>query len=86
MSSPEAKMPRTVTLEVTERQAERVFVALQMGTLQLSVRPLEMASKTSADDVPASPTWSSDVSQAVKKSPALNSGSTLKAISPPPAS
>jgi pilus assembly protein CpaB len=87
MSSPEAKMPRTVTLEVTERQAERVFVALQMGTLQLSVRPLEMASKTSADDVPASPTWSSDVSQAVKKSPALNSGSTLESyIRRPPAS
>ena len=93
ISSPvEAKMPRTVTLEVTERQAERVFVALQMGALQLSVRPLELANRTDADDAgaPDSPTWSSDVSQAVKKSfhvPALNSGSSLEShIRRPPAS
>ncbi len=91
LSSPaESKMPRTVTLEVTERQAERIFVAVQMGTLQLSVRPLEMASKTSADDTRSSPTWSSDVSLAVKKSvqvPAPNSGSTLESyIRRPPSS
>lgn len=82
-SSVEAKMPRTVTMEVTERQAEKVFVALQMGALQLSVRPLEMASTTAADDAGISdaPTWSSDVSRAVKKSsqvPAFNSGSSLE--------
>ena len=76
-------MPRTVTLEVTERQAEKVFVGLQMGALQLSVRPLEMASSTGADDADAMvpPTWSSDVSRAVKKSaqvPAHSSGSTLE--------
>jgi pilus assembly protein CpaB len=88
----EARLPKTVTLEVTERQAEKVFVALQMGALQLSVRPLELASETGADDTgPASSaTWSSDVSAAVKKSsrvPALNSGSTLEAyIRRPPAS
>jgi pilus assembly protein CpaB len=88
----EARLPKTVTLEVTERQAEKVFVALQMGALQLSVRPLELASETGADDTgPAnSATWSSDVSTAVKKSsrvPALNSGSTLEAyIRRPPAS
>jgi pilus assembly protein CpaB len=88
----ELKMPRTVTMEVTERQAERVFVALQMGALQLSVRPLELASKTAADDADATdaPTWSSDVSRAVKKSsqvPAHSSGSTLEShIRRPPAS
>jgi pilus assembly protein CpaB len=88
----EPRLPRTVTLEVTERQAEKVFVALQMGALQLSVRPLELANETGADDAgPAnSATWSSDVSAAVKKSsrvPALNSGSTLEAyIRRPPAS
>lgn len=93
ISSPaETKMPRTVTLEVTERQAERVFVALQMGSLQLSVRPLEVAAKTRAEDTGArkSPTWSSDVSLAVKKSfqvPVFNSGSTLESyIRRPPAS
>lgn len=86
----DARMPKTVTLEVTERQAEKVFVALQMGALQLSVRPLELASETGAGDAASSATWSSDVSAAVKKSsriPALNSGSTLEAyIRRPPAS
>jgi pilus assembly protein CpaB len=88
----EARMPKTVTLEVTERQAEKVFVALQMGALQLSVRPLELASETGADDADAasSATWSYDVSAAVKKSsrvPSPNSGSTLEAyIRRPPAS
>jgi pilus assembly protein CpaB len=79
----ELKMPKTVTLEVTERQAEKLFVALQMGTLQLSVRPLELASESPADDLDSKsvPTWSSDVSGAVKKSlpsQSLNSGSTLE--------
>jgi len=86
------KMPKTVTLEVTERQAEKVFVALQMGSLQLSVRPLALGDKTRAENAgaPSSPTWSSDVSGAVKKSyqvPALTSGSTLEGyIRRPPAS
>lgn len=85
-------MPRTVTLEVNERQAERVFVALQMGTLQLSVRPIEMASTVGDAQTGTmnAPTWSSDVSQAVKKSshaPVVNSGSTLESyIRRPPAS
>jgi pilus assembly protein CpaB len=88
----ETRMPKTVTLEVTERQAEKVFVGLQMGTLQLSVRPLELASEANAEPVDAqrSPTWSSDVSGAIKKSyqvPPLNSGSTLESyIRRPPAS
>ncbi len=88
----ELKMPKTVTLEVTERQAEMVFVALQMGALQLSVRPLEEGAKTRADGAGAlsAPTWASDVSWAVKKSyqvPAPTSGSTLESyIRRPPAS
>lgn len=88
----EQKMPRTVTLEVTERQAEKVFVALQMGSLQLAVRPLALAAPASTGDIitPNAPTWSSDVSAAVKKSfqvPALSSGSTLESyIRRPPAS
>jgi pilus assembly protein CpaB len=85
-------MPKTVTLEVTERQAEKVFVALQMGSLQLSVRPLELGAKIRSENAgaPSSPTWSSDVSGAVKKSyqvPALSSGSTLESyIRRPPSS
>lgn len=90
----ESRMPKTVTLEVTERQAEKVFVALQMGALQLSVRPLALASQadehTDSADASAVPTWSSDVSRALKKThqaPPVVSGSTLeKFIRRPPAS
>jgi pilus assembly protein CpaB len=60
----ESRIPKTVTFEVTERQAERLFVAAQLGRLQLSVRPLEVG----ADAEPprqGGPTWASDVSPAV---------------------
>jgi Flp pilus assembly protein CpaB len=84
-------MPKTVTLEVTERQAEKVFVALQMGALQLSVRPLVLAANAGAEAAaPSSPTWSSDVSRAAANrsvpAPAVTSGSTLESyIRRPPA-
>jgi pilus assembly protein CpaB len=37
----EPRMPRTVTLELTEVQAEKLYVAAQLGGLQLPVRSLE---------------------------------------------
>ena len=37
----EPRMPRTVTLELNEAQAEKLFVAAQLGGLQLPVRSLE---------------------------------------------
>jgi pilus assembly protein CpaB len=61
------RIPRTVTLEVTERQAERLLVAAQLGRLQLSIRPLENAGAASANGKrEAVPTWASDVSPALK--------------------
>ncbi len=80
----EARLPRTVTLEVGEAEAERVFVAAQLGGLQLSVRPLEGAEPAVSDEGPSSPTWAADVSPALREvSPprpqALSSGSTIEA-------
>ena len=57
---------RTVTLEVTPEDAERVAVATRLGRLALAVRPVDAAvgAPTSADhDV----TWSGDVSSAINQ-------------------
>jgi pilus assembly protein CpaB len=48
--STEARTPKTVTLEVTERQAEVLLVAAQLGKIQLAVRPLETASAARAEE------------------------------------
>ncbi len=76
----EARMPRTATLELTETQAEKLFVAAQLGGLQLPVRALEDKEEASpaqeavpptkaskpAEDV-TKPTWAADVSPALKQ-------------------
>ncbi len=89
--APDGNVPKTVTLEMSERQAETLFVATQLGVLQLSVRPLEGTSQIGADDRREPPTWASDVSPAlndvkVKKPPPEPSGSTIESsIRRPPA-
>ena len=62
----ESRVAKTVTLEVTARQAEVLTVALQLGKLQLALRNAE-------DDGPGSrwigeptSTWGSDVSPALR--------------------
>ena len=63
-------MPKTVTLEVTERQAAMLLVADQLGKIQLALRgqqdqsasPL-LARLLTRDK--SSPTWASDVSKAL---------------------
>ncbi len=63
----EPRMPRTVTLELNEAQAEKVFVAAQLGGLQFPVHALEGTKEASlAEDVTRS-TWASDVSPALKQ-------------------
>ncbi len=64
-----ANSSRTVTLEVTPAQAERVAVATRLGRLSLSVRSADMPDSPSiADHGPPSPvqtTWGGDVSPAL---------------------
>jgi len=53
---------RTVTLEVTPRQAERINVAVELGKLTLTLRNLSTAT---APSQPVEPTWAGDVSPAL---------------------
>jgi pilus assembly protein CpaB len=62
----ESRVPKTVTFELTEAQAERLYVAGQLGRLQLSVRPLEVSiSADTGSPRTTGPTWASDVSPAL---------------------
>jgi pilus assembly protein CpaB len=68
VGSPEAQLPKTFSLEVSPRQAEKLFVASQLGRLGLSVRALEGGGVP--DVAPAGrvgPTWASDVSPALRE-------------------
>jgi pilus assembly protein CpaB len=57
---------RTVTLEVTEQEAQRISVAIRLGRLSLSVRSAETSRV--AGGTPSNPqmTWASDVSPALR--------------------
>ena len=56
-----------MTLELNETQAEKLFVAAQLGGLQLPVRSLEAASETSSSEDTSAPIWASDVSPALRQ-------------------
>jgi pilus assembly protein CpaB len=83
----EMRVPKTVTLELTKRQAEMVFVALQLGQLQLSVRPFDEAPSAGNErEQPryTPPTWGGDVSPALSQmalpAPAQSSTSSLESL------
>ena len=86
----EARAPKTVTFELTERQAERLFVAAQLGRLQFSVRPLEAHGiSTTEDKFEPGPTWASDVSRAVREfahKPSESSSTVDKSVRKAPVS
>ncbi len=88
----EPRAARTVTLEVTEREAESLLVAAQLGRLQLSIRPLRSVAAVPDKDKSGSiPTWASDVSPALKeltrKNPETLAPSTIEnSVRRPPTS
>jgi pilus assembly protein CpaB len=57
---------RTVTLEVTEEQAERVSVATRLGKLSLAIRSAGSAPGTSKPGDGRNTTWAVDVSPALR--------------------
>jgi pilus assembly protein CpaB len=67
---------RSVTLEVTEEQAQRISVALQLGHLSLSVRAADQASPVPGTAVDPSTVWAFDVSPALgrDKAPPVQTG------------
>jgi pilus assembly protein CpaB len=68
---------RTVTLEVTPSDAERVAVATHLGKLSLAVRPADAAPEPV--DSPHNPTYGGDVSTALSNisKPQAQGGGTL---------
>ena len=60
----EGKTARTVTLEVTGEQAERVQVAARIGRLSLAVRAADQSNQALAAR-PLAPVWAGDVSHAL---------------------
>ena len=59
---------RTVTLEVTEREAEQILVATQIGKVAFSVRALEGSGMDNLlnPEKESMPVWASDVSPALR--------------------
>ncbi len=83
-----SRIPKTVTLELTERQAEILMVGVQLGRISLSVRSLERpdAGEMGRRRGPAL-TWASDVSPALTQLARRQSGSgstVEKAVRWPP--
>ncbi len=61
----DARMPRVVTLELDEGQAQTLVVGLQLGKLQLSLRSLQsLPQATSQHELP--PTFAADISPALR--------------------
>ena len=65
--SADSRVPKTVTFETSELEAEQIFVGAQLGRLQLSLRPLELlpAGAPTVSDT-RGPTWASNVSPALR--------------------
>lgn len=62
----EMKVPKTVTLEVTERQAAALLVAEQLGKIQLALRGLpDIANPRPAAPMASPPVWAAEVSPAL---------------------
>lgn len=66
---PDFKPPKTVTLEVSEREAEMLLVADQLGKVQLTLRG---RSDPNAVTIPGRRTWAADVSHALRDVAAQN--------------
>jgi len=63
-ASVDARAPQTVTLELTQHQAEILVVATQLGRIELSLRSLARSADEAAGT--DAPVWSSDVSPALR--------------------
>ena len=87
--SPESQAARTVTLEVTPADAERVVVAARLGHLSLSVVAVAQATGTAATASTTASraagngvTWGGDVSSALRGGPGTD-GTTVRLFQGP---
>lgn len=83
-----ARVPKTVTLEVDEQQAQRLMVAASLGHIDLALRALQSSAATQAQiSAPASPpVWASDVSPALgeltHRTPVTHAGHAVEQAAP----
>lgn len=83
--STETRIPKTVTLELSERQAEELLVAQQLGKFQLVVRPFAATATARPEGVrTAKPVWASDVSLALNEIHTLPLAAPSSVIGAPP--
>jgi pilus assembly protein CpaB len=80
--SPEAQTARTVTLEVTPADAERVVVAERLGHLSLAVVAVTQTSSSGTQPTGSPVTWGGDVSSALRGGPS-NDGTTVRLFQGP---
>jgi pilus assembly protein CpaB len=81
----ELKMPKTVTLEVTDRQAAMLLVAEQIGKIQLALRgQRDQTVAPPPEPLDVAPVWASDVSPALEPPP-VTPVTGLPAVGPTPA-
>lgn len=67
MAPAATKMPKTITLELTEVDAKRLLVATQIGHVTLALRSIEGSFVVSDGSIEgAMPVWSDEVSSAVR--------------------
>lgn len=64
LMGPEGRVPKTVTLEVTEQQTKELLVASKLGNFELSLLPLDAVAEAGspAERRSSGPVWASDVS------------------------
>ncbi len=62
----ESRIPKTITLELSEQKAGALLVAEQLGKIEIAVRPLEQAGTAQSEaGHKAEPVWASEVSMAL---------------------
>jgi Flp pilus assembly protein CpaB len=85
----DARIPKTVTLEASERQAEKLLVASKLGSFQLTLVPLTAADADTFEDARnAKPVWAADVSAAfdeISKRESREISAATAAAAPAPA-
>lgn len=80
-SSQSDNQARTITLEVTQEQAERVSVATRLGRLSLAVRSADSPPTTTKVAGAPDTTWAVDVSPALGAEPPAPTQNTLRVYS-----
>ena len=79
LTSVDQRIPRTITFEVIEADAQKLFVAVQLGKVEVAVRAMGGAK----DDVTsAPPAWASDVSPALRMLGSRTRGTPAAAVAP----